>query len=66
MKLRQLMISWGVKEQRYICTGSKGVAKAGCGYLEDRRPGANADPYEVALCLVKAFIKSKKKRYQIK
>jgi len=24
------------------------VAKEGCGYLEDRRPAANADPYEVA------------------
>ncbi len=23
-------------------------AEAGCGYLEDRRPGANADPYRVA------------------
>lgn len=24
------------------------VAKEGCGYIEDRRPNANADPYEVA------------------
>ena len=24
------------------------VHKKGCGYLEDRRPGANADPYEVS------------------
>ena len=24
------------------------VAEKGCGYLEDRRPGANADPYTVA------------------
>ena len=24
------------------------VSKKGCGYLEDRRPGANADPYQVA------------------
>jgi len=28
------------------------VAQKGCGYLEDRRPGANADPYQVAICLV--------------
>ena len=29
------------------------VAEAGCGYLEDRRPNANADPYEVANVLLK-------------
>jgi glutamine synthetase len=28
------------------------VAQKGCGYFEDRRPGANADPYRVATCLV--------------
>jgi len=28
------------------------VAKKGFGYLEDRRPGANADPYKVGSCLV--------------
>ena len=27
------------------------VAQKGFGYLEDRRPGANADPYRVAACL---------------
>ena len=30
------------------------VAEAGCGYLEDRRPNANADPYEVANVLLKS------------
>lgn len=29
------------------------VDEAGCGYLEDRRPNANADPYEVANVLLK-------------
>ncbi|MBV71027.1 MAG: glutamine synthetase [Myxococcales bacterium] len=29
------------------------VAKEECGYLEDRRPNANADPYEVANVLLK-------------
>jgi glutamine synthetase len=24
------------------------VANEGCGYVEDRRPGANADPYQIA------------------
>lgn len=28
------------------------VAGRGCGYLEDRRPGANADPYRVGSCLL--------------
>jgi glutamine synthetase len=28
------------------------VALQGYGYLEDRRPGANADPYRVAACLI--------------
>ena len=30
------------------------VAQKGCGYLEDRRPGANADPYRVGACLIGA------------
>ena len=30
----------------------KPVEIAGCGYFEDRRPGANSDPYEVAAALV--------------
>ena len=29
------------------------VALAGCGYLEDRRPAANSDPYKVTELLVK-------------
>lgn len=29
------------------------TAKAGCGYLEDRRPSANMDPYEVCAALMK-------------
>lgn len=31
----------------------KTVELKGCGYFEDRRPGANSDPYEVAAMLVK-------------
>lgn len=30
----------------------RSVALSGHGYLEDRRPGSNADPYRVAACLV--------------
>lgn len=32
-----------------------GVANDGYGYLEDRRPGANADPYEIATALVRTI-----------
>ncbi|MBP9722317.1 MAG: glutamine synthetase beta-grasp domain-containing protein [Gammaproteobacteria bacterium] len=28
------------------------VKEEGCGYLEDRRPGANSDPYLVAACIL--------------
>jgi glutamine synthetase len=31
------------------------IAEAGCGYLEDRRPNANADPYEVAARLLRTI-----------
>lgn len=36
------------------------VASKGYGYLEDRRPGANADPYTVASCLIDAVTASAK------
>lgn len=32
------------------------VAQKGYGYLEDRRPGANADPYKVGICLIDALV----------
>jgi glutamine synthetase len=32
------------------------VALKGYGYLEDRRPGANSDPYRVGACLVSAVL----------
>jgi hypothetical protein len=31
------------------------VEKSGCGYLEDRRPGANLDPYLVCEALCKTI-----------
>ena len=34
------------------------VAKKKCGYIEDRRPGASADPYRVATRLLKTFKKA--------
>lgn len=33
------------------------VSLKGCGYIEDRRPGANANPYEVAAILVETICK---------
>ena len=33
----------------------RSVSTTGCGYLEDRRPGANANPYEVAYMLVETI-----------
>jgi glutamine synthetase len=34
------------------------VARKGYGYLEDRRPGANADPYKVGSCLIGAVVRN--------
>lgn len=31
------------------------VSQMGCGYLEDRRPAANADPYQVATRILKTI-----------
>lgn len=35
----------------------RSVADKGCGYLEDRRPGANADPYQISARLIKTICK---------
>ena len=35
------------------------VSKKGCGYLEDRRPGANADPYQVFTRILKTICEIK-------
>lgn len=39
---------FGVADRTASVRIPRHVAQAGCGYLEDRRPNANADPYEVA------------------
>ena len=36
------------------------VVQNRCGYVEDRRPGANCDPYVVAKLLVETFLYSEK------
>lgn len=39
--------SWGVADRGVSVRVSRGVANAGKGYLEDRRPSSNCDPYAV-------------------
>jgi len=39
---------YGVSDRTASIRIPTNVAKAGCGYLEDRRPNGNADPYRVA------------------
>lgn len=43
---------WGVANRGASIRVPKPVATKGYGYLEDRRPGANADPYVVAASLI--------------
>ena len=39
--------SWGVADRAASVRIPRGVANAGKGYLEDRRPASNMDPYSV-------------------
>ncbi len=47
---------WGVSDRTASVRIPAMVAKNECGYLEDRRPNANADPYEVAAVLLKTTL----------
>lgn len=49
--------SYGIGNRGASIRIPRGVANNGYGYLEDRRPGANANPYEVAYALVTAICK---------
>lgn len=44
---------YGVSDRTASIRIPSHVAQAGCGYLEDRRPNANADPYRVAAVMLK-------------
>lgn len=46
---------WGVGDRGASVRIPAPVAKAGCGYLEDRRPAANADFYEVLTILLETI-----------
>lgn len=41
------------------------VAQKGYGYLEDRRPGANSDPYRVGNCLINAVVQTNQSESQV-
>ncbi len=43
---------WGVSDRGASIRIPLHVAEAGCGYLEDRRPAANMDPYEVCRAIL--------------
>lgn len=50
---------WGVSDRTASIRIPANVAAAGCGYLEDRRPNANADPYEVAAVMLESICEKK-------
>jgi len=45
--------SWGVSDRTASVRIPLATKLEGCGYLEDRRPNANADPYEVAAVMMR-------------
>jgi glutamine synthetase len=47
---------WGVSDRTASIRIPRQVGKDGCGYLEDRRPNANADPYEVSSRMLKTVL----------
>lgn len=48
--------SWGSSDRGASVRIPNKVAKQGYGYFEDRRPGANADPYQVAAKLIQTTL----------
>jgi glutamine synthetase len=50
--------TWGVSDRTASVRIPAQVAADGCGYLEDRRPNANACPYRVARVLLEAALEA--------
>lgn len=48
--------SWGIANRGVSVRVPRGVATAGKGYLEDRRPSSNCDPYAVCDALVRTCL----------
>jgi glutamine synthetase len=44
---------WGIADRTASIRIPRHVAQDGCGYLEDRRPNANCDPYRVMTIILK-------------
>lgn len=51
-----LIFSWGLSDRSASVRIPRETATNGCGYFEDRRPGANADPYLVTSHLMRDFV----------
>jgi len=51
---------WGVSDRTAAIRIPLQVARDGYGYLEDRRPGANADPYELSLVMTESALLAEK------
>lgn len=51
--------SWGIANRHASIRIPRSVAEKGYGYIEDRRPGANADPYQVSAKLIETICKIK-------
>jgi len=47
---------WGVADRTASVRIPRAVAIAGYGYLEDRRPSADVDPYTVARLLIETCV----------
>jgi len=48
--------SWGIANRAVSVRIPRGVADAGKGYLEDRRPSSNCDPYSVCNAIVRTCL----------
>lgn len=48
--------TWGVADRSCSVRIPLQVAEAECGYLEDRRPSSNCDPYSVTGAIVKSIL----------
>jgi glutamine synthetase len=58
--------SWGVGSRNTSVRIPKSVWAQGSGYIEDRRPGANADPYLVAEKLIQTIAQATQEKHRSK
>lgn len=48
--------SWGVASRKVSVRIPRGVAEKKKGYLEDRRPASNGDPYSICNAIVRSIL----------